>query len=56
MRCAEPRRSYGSGRSRKMKGFATVRLADGTISDAEIHWFEAHGLGRRDLKIKRLIP
>jgi len=49
-------RSYGSGRWRKMKGFATARLDDGAISDAEIHWFEAHGLGRRDLKIKRLIP
>jgi hypothetical protein len=49
-------RSYGTGRWRKMKGFATVRLDDGTICDAEIHWFEAHGIGRRDLKIKQLIP
>jgi hypothetical protein len=39
-----------------MKRFAAVRLADGTISDAEIHWFEPNGLGRRDLKIKRRIP
>jgi len=39
-----------------MTGFATVRLDDVAICDAEIHWFETHGTGRRDLKIKRLIP
>lgn len=49
-------RVYGKGRWRKMKGVATVQLADGTICEAEIHWFEAHGIGRRDFKIKRLIP
>jgi len=49
-------RAYGKGRWRKMKGVATVQLADGTICEAEIHWFEAHGIGRRDFKIKRLIP
>jgi len=38
-----------------MRGFATVRLSDGTICDAEIHWFEAHGVGRRDFKIKKVI-
>lgn len=48
-------RAYGKGRWRKMKGIATVRLADGMIAEAEIHWFEAHGIGRRDFKIKRLI-
>jgi hypothetical protein len=48
-------RTYGKGRWRKMKGFATVRLSDGTICSAEIHWFEAHGLGRRDFKIKKVI-
>ncbi len=48
-------RVYGTGRWRKMKGRATVRLPDGTIGDAEIHWYEAHNLGRRDFKIKRLI-
>lgn len=48
-------RTYGKGRWRKMKGIATVQLADGTISEAEIHWFEAHGIGRKDFKIKRLI-
>jgi hypothetical protein len=48
-------RTHGKGRWRKMKGMATVRLGDGTICEAEIHWFEAHGIGRRDLKIKRII-
>ena len=45
-------RTYGKGRWRKMKGAATVKLGDGTVSDAEIHWFEANGIGRRDFKIK----
>lgn len=48
-------RSYGAGRWRKMKGIATVRLVDGTICQAEIHWFEAHGIGRKDFKVKRVI-
>ncbi len=38
-----------------MKGIATVELADGTISEAEIHWYEAHGIGRKDFKVKRVI-
>ena len=41
-------RTYGRGRWRKMKGIATVELADGTICEAEIHWYEAHGIGRKD--------
>lgn len=48
-------RTYGKGRWRKIKGRATVQLADGTICEAEIHWFEAHGVGRKDFKIKRVI-
>jgi uncharacterized protein with ACT and thioredoxin-like domain len=48
-------RIYGRGRWRKMKGIATVELADGTICEAEIHWYEAHGIGRKDFKIKRVI-
>ena len=48
-------RNYGKGRWRKMKGIATVRLADGATCEAEIHWFEAHGIGRKDFKIKRVI-
>jgi hypothetical protein len=38
-----------------MKGFATVELADSTIAEAEIHWFEAHGIGRMDFKMKRMM-
>jgi hypothetical protein len=48
-------RLYGRGRWRKKKGIATVELADGTIGEAEIHWYEAHGIGRKDFKIKRVM-
>lgn len=48
-------RLYGRGNWRKMKGIATVKLADGTIAEAEVHWFEAHGIGKRRMKIKRLL-
>lgn len=48
-------RVFGKGRWRKMKGTATVQMADGTIHEAEIHWFEAHGIGRKDFKIKKVI-
>jgi hypothetical protein len=48
-------RIYGKGRWRKMKGIATVRLSDGSICEAEIHWFEAHGIGQKDFKIKRVV-
>ena len=46
------RKRFGRGRWRKMKGFATVRLEDGTIHTAEVHWYEAHGIGRKEFKIK----
>ena len=46
------RRRYGSGRWRKRKGIATVRLRDGTVHTAEVHWYEAHGVGQREFKIK----
>jgi hypothetical protein len=49
------RKRYGRGRSRKRKGYAEVRLSDGTITDAELHWYEAAGIGRRDFKIKRFL-
>ena len=52
---ARLRKLYGRGRWRKRKGFAQVRLADGTVCLAEVHWYEATGIGRRELKIKRLI-
>ncbi|NPA77067.1 MAG: hypothetical protein GXN93_04930 [Candidatus Diapherotrites archaeon] len=41
-------RTYGRGRWRKMKGIATVELPDGTICEAEIYWYEAHGISRRE--------
>jgi len=50
------RKAYGSGRWRKLKGIARVRLPDGTTRTAEIHWYEAHGIGRKEFKIKRLLP
>lgn len=48
--------SYGDGRWRKLKGVATVRLhSNGRVRRAELHWYEAHGIGKRDLKIKRYV-
>lgn len=46
-------RVYGPGRWRKRKGEAFVRLADGTVRRAELHWYEASGIGRKEMKIKR---
>ena len=49
------RRMYGIGRWRKQKGVARVQLPNGLVRWAEVHWYEAHGIGRRELKVKRLI-
>ncbi len=49
------RRTYGPGRWRKRKGIATVRLANGNLRRVEVHWYEAHGIGKRDLKIKAYV-
>ena len=46
------RKLYGPGRWRKRKGIATVRLPNGHVRRVELHWYEAHGIGKRDLKIK----
>lgn len=46
---------YGAGRWRKLKGEALVRVASGSLRRAEIHWYEAHGIGRKNMKIKRFI-
>lgn len=46
------RKRYGVGYWRKKKGIASVRLADGTTATAEVHWYEAHGIGKVKLKIK----
>jgi len=52
---ARLRRAYGAGRWRKRKGIATVRLPGGALHRAEVHWYEAGGIGRREFKIKRLL-
>ena len=48
-------KAYGQGRWRKLKGNALVELPDGSVERAELHWYEAHGIGRRDMKIKGLL-
>jgi hypothetical protein len=48
-------RFYGRGRWRKRKGEAQVRFASGQLALAEIHWYEATGIGRREFKIKRIL-
>jgi hypothetical protein len=52
---ARLRRRYGPGRWRKRKGIARVRLEDGEERLAEVHWYEAHGIGRKEFKIKSYI-
>ena len=49
------RRAHGAGRRRKRKGIARVRLEDGTTLRAEVHWYEAHGFGRVEIRIKRFL-
>jgi hypothetical protein len=48
-------RNYGKGRWRKMKGSARIRLRNGDVRLAEIHWYEAHGIGKKELKRKRYL-
>ena len=48
-------RRFGPAWWRKRKGFATVRLANGDLRQTEIHWFEAHGIGRRLMRFKRFL-
>jgi hypothetical protein len=48
------RKTYGSGKWRKLKGLAFVRLEDGTVHNAELHWYEAHGIGKREMRLKYL--
>jgi hypothetical protein len=52
---ARLRRLYGRGRWRKRKGVARVRLTDGSVHLAELHWYEAAGIGRKEFKIKHLL-
>ena len=49
------RKKYGAGNWRKLKGIAIVRLLNGTERRAEVHWYEAHGIGKKDLKIKNFL-
>lgn len=49
------RRIYGEGNWRKRKGIAEIRLENGTIRTAELHWYEAAGIGRKEFKIKYLL-
>jgi hypothetical protein len=49
------RRVYGQGRWRKKKGIATIRLSSGRVRRAELHWYEAHGIGRKEIKRKRYL-
>ena len=48
-------KKYGVGRWRKHKGIAKIRLKNGKICKAELHWYEAHGIGRKKIKIKKLL-
>ena len=49
------RKVYGPGRWRKLKGITIVRFSDGTICEAEIHWYEAHGIGKKEVKVKHIL-
>ena len=46
---------HGRGRWRKLKGIASVKLPNGMVRRVELHWYEAHGVGRKDMKIKRYL-
>ncbi len=46
---------HGRGRWRKLKGTAYIKLLNGRIRHVELHWYEAHGVGRKDIKIKRFL-
>jgi hypothetical protein len=46
---------YGNGRWRKLKGIALIELSNGTTRRAELHWYEAHGIGRKEIKRKRYV-
>lgn len=50
---AQLNRIHGYGDWRKLKGCATIRYGDGTTREVELHWYEAHGIGKRGMKIKR---
>ena len=49
------RKVYGFGRWRKLKGFADIRFSHGGIVHAELHWYEAHWIGKKEIKIKQIL-
>ena len=49
------RRTYGPGNWKKMKGIARIRLSSGKVKLAELHWYEAHGIGKKEIKRKRYL-
>ena len=49
------RNQYGQARWRKLKGVAKVRLLSGRLCNAELHWYEAHGIGKKKMKIKKIL-
>ncbi len=49
------RKQYGDGRWRKLKGIAMVRLQSGRVRKAEVHWYEAHGIGQKEFKRKKYL-
>lgn len=49
------RKTYGSGNWKKLKGIAHIRLTSGRVRLAEIHWYEAHGIGKMEIKRKRYL-
>ena len=51
---ARLRKMYGKGRWRKLKGSGRIRLPDGSEYEAELHWYEAHGVGKMEMKVKHL--
>jgi hypothetical protein len=52
---ARLRKQYGQGRWRKLKGVAIIRLKNGRVCKAELHWYEAHGIGKKEIKRKRYL-
>jgi hypothetical protein len=55
LQLARLKKLYGPGRWRKMKGEASIRLRSGELRRAELHWYEAHGVGKRNMKFKRYL-
>jgi hypothetical protein len=52
---ARLRKAFGAGRWRKLKGIGLVRLPDSSVCKAELHWYQAHGIGKKEMKLKRLL-